>query len=131
AKVGTFAGGVHIVPPGTGVIVLSTSDVEIYNNTIKDHQTTSIAITSYMLPDDKVAAVPDQDVGGEVMSYGDIHPYAEVFMDGWSPFVRNINIHNNTISLAAALNNPQGALIQDLIDGYKAFHNQLPDVAGG
>jgi len=131
AKVGTFAGGVHIVPPGTGVIVLSTSDVEIYNNIIKDHQTTAIAVTSYMLPDDKVAAVPDQDVGGEVMSYGDIHPYAEVFMDGWSPFVRNINIHNNTISLTAALNNPQGELIQDLIDGYTAFHTMQPDVASG
>ncbi len=139
AKVGTFAGGVHIVPPGTGVIVLSTSDVEIYNNTIKDHQTTAIAVTSYMLPDDKVAAVPQQDVGGAdndpatkaVMSYGDIHPYAEVFMDGWSPFVRNINIHNNTISLAAALNNPQGELIQDLIDGYTAFHTMQPDVASG
>ena len=84
-----------------------------------------------MLPDDKVAAVPDQDVGGEVMSYGDIHPYAEVFMDGWSPFVRNINIHNNTISLAAGLNNPQGALIEDLINGYSAFHSMQPDIASG
>ncbi|MCD8522814.1 MAG: right-handed parallel beta-helix repeat-containing protein [Saccharospirillaceae bacterium] len=139
ANVGSFAGGVHIVPPGTGIIVLSTSDVEIYNNTIKDHQTTAIAVTSYMLPDDKVAAVPQQDVGGAdndpatkaVMAYGDIHPYAEIFMDGWSPFVRNINIRNNSISLAPALNNPQGSLIQDLIDGYTAFHTQLPDVAGG
>ncbi len=131
ANVGSFAGGVHIVPPGTGIIVLSTSDVEIYNNIIKDHQTTSIAITSYMLPDDKVADAPNTDVGGEVMSYGDIHPYAEIFMDGWSPFVRNINIRDNTISLAPALNNPQGSLIEDLIAGYESFHEQLPDVAGG
>lgn len=139
AKVGEFAGGVHIVPPGTGVIVLSTSDVEIYNNTITDHQTTSIAITSYMLPDDKVAATPKQDVGGAdnddstpaVMSYGDIHPYAEMYLDGWSPFIRNINIHNNTISLDPAKNNPQGSLIEDLITGYQGFHQQLPDVANG
>jgi len=139
ANVGSFAGGVHIVPPGTGVIVLSTSDVEIYNNTITDHQTTSFAITSYMLPDDQVAATPEQDVGGAdnddatkaVLSYGDIHPYAEVFMDGWSPFVRNINIRDNVISVAAGINNPEGSLIEDIIQGYQLFHAFYPDVAAG
>lgn len=139
ANVSDFAGGVHIVPPGTGVIILSTSDVEIYNNTITDHQTTSIAITSYMLPDASVASAPNEDVGGldgdddtkAVMSYGDIHPYATEFMDGWSPFVRNINIHDNTISVAAGINNPQGSLIEDLIDGYKQFHSLFPGVANG
>ena len=139
ANVGSFAGGVHIVPPGTGVIVLSTSDVEIYNNTITDHQTTSFAITSYMLPDDQVAATPEQDVGGAdnddatkaVLSYGDIHPYAEVFMDGWSPFVRNINIRDNVISVAAGINNPEGSLIEDIITGYEFFHAFYPGVAAG
>ncbi|UXD87312.1 parallel beta-helix domain-containing protein [Thalassolituus hydrocarboniclasticus] len=131
ANVGTFAGGVHIVPPGTGVIVLSTSDVEIYNNTIKDHQTTSVAITSYLLADETVAAAPNLNVGTEVTSYEDIHPHSKAIMDGWSPLVRNINIHNNSISLAAGLNNPQGDLIEDLINGYNAFHNMQPDIASG
>jgi len=125
ANASDFAGGVHIVPPGTGVIVLSTSDVEIFNNTISDHQTTSIAITSYMMPDASVAALPNQDVGGAdgdentpaVMSYGDIHPYATEYLDGWSPLTRGINIHDNTITVAAGVNDPQGNLIQDIIDG--------------
>lgn len=39
--------GVHIVPPGTGIIVLSTSDVEIFNNEITHHDTMGIAISSF------------------------------------------------------------------------------------
>ena len=134
ANTGTFAGGVHIVPPGTGVIVLSTSDVEIYHNRIRDHQTISIAIASYILADEKVAQPPKANVGmgeGEVQNYGDIHPYATAFMDGWSPFVRNLNIHNNTITVADGIDNPQGDLIKDLITGFKAFHNENPDIADG
>jgi len=114
-------GGVHIVPPGTGVIVLSTSDVDIFNNTIKDHQTLAVAVTSFMLPDDGVAASPKTDVGGSVLSYGDIHPYATQFLDGWSPFVRNINVFDNTITNAQNSNDPQGQLIEDIINGYHMF----------
>lgn len=129
ANKSAFAGGVHIVPPGTGVIVLSTSDVEIYENTIKDHQTTSIAVTSYILADEKVVSEPNQNVGTEVMSYGDIHPYATMFMDGWSPLVRNINIHDNTISVAAGIDDPKGDLIKDIIAGYQGFHANFPSIA--
>lgn len=131
ANVSDFAGGVHIVPPGTGVIVLSTSDVEIYNNRITDHQTTSIAITSYMLPDASLASEPNADVGGAVMSYGDIHPYATELMDGWSPLVRNVNIHHNSISVAAGVDKPEGKLIKDIIAGYKSFHEEAPHIANG
>ena len=139
ANVGDFAGGVHIVPPGTGVIILSTSDVEIYHNIIKDHQTTSIALASYLLPDDQVASAPNSDVGGAdgndatnpVNSYGDIHPYANALLDGWSPLVRNIHIHDNIISVAAGIDNPQGSLIADIIKGYRLFHGFYPDVASG
>lgn len=126
AKIGTNPGGVHIVPPGTGVIILSTSDVEINNNTIKNHQTLSVAVTSFMLPDDGVAATPNQDVGGldgndettPVLSYGDIHPYATQFLDGWSPFVRNINIFDNEITNDPNTNDPQGTLITEIVNGY-------------
>jgi parallel beta-helix repeat protein len=139
ANVGDFAGGVHIVPPGTGVIVLSTSDVEIYNNVIKDHQTTSIAISSYLLPDDQVASAPNTDVAGldgndatpAVNSYGDIHPYANALLDGWSPLVRNLHIRDNTISVAAGIDNPEGNLIADIIQGYQLFHGFYPGVADG
>lgn len=134
AVVGGSAAGVHIVPPGTGMIVLSTSDVEIYNNTITDHRTTSIAITSFMLPDADVASFPDLGVGATVMSYGDIHPYAEILLDGWSPFVRNINIHDNTISNPTVASSPTGALMQDLINGYAVMQahgktgSAMPDI---
>ncbi len=124
-------GGVHIVPPGTGIIVLSTSDVEIFNNTITDHQTTSIAITSFMMPDATVASEPDQGVGTTVFSYDHIHPYSSVLIDGWSPLVKGINIHNNTISVAANINDPQGTLISDIINGMAAVQQPSPNGFGG
>lgn len=134
ATASDFAGGVHIVPPGTGVIVLSTSDVEIFDNTITGHQTTSVALSSYVLADDKVLQAPNQDVGGAdgdsetpaVMTYGDIATYAPQFLDGWSPVVRSINIHDNTIEPGAY--NPKGSLIRDIILGYTINGNKVPDI---
>ncbi|WP_430462231.1 parallel beta-helix domain-containing protein [Thalassolituus sp. LLYu03] len=128
ANVSDFAGGVHIVPPGTGVIVLSTSNVEIFDNDITDHQTTSIAITSYMLPDDKVAQAPNANVGTEVLSYGDIATYAPEYLDGWSPLVRGINIHDNRISVADGIYDPKGKLIADLITAYTLLDLKIPDI---
>ena len=133
---GTFAGGVHIVPPGTGVIILSTSDVEIFDNTITDHKTTSIAITSYALPDDSVLAVPNQDVGGAdgndetaaVLAYEDIHPYADIYIDGWSPLVRSINMHDNTITNSDLIYAPTGNLIEDIILGYTYNGIKVPTI---
>ena len=37
------------VPPGTGVMVLATSDVDVYDNDITGHRTTSVAVVSYYL----------------------------------------------------------------------------------
>ena len=128
ANVSDFAGGVHIVPPGTGIIVLSTSNVEIFDNDITDHQTTSIAITSYMLPDDKVAEEPDSDVGGSVLSYGDIATYAPEYLDGWNPLVRGVTIRDNRISVADGIYAPEGALIEDLILGYQSVDAKVPDI---
>ncbi len=129
-----FEGGVHIVPPGTGMIVLSTSNVEIYENTITDNQTAAIAITSYMMADDTVASAPSQNVGGAdtsegaetaVLDYSNISKFADKFLDGWSPFVNGISMHDNTLSVADGINAPEGKLIQFLIDGYKEFQSSL------
>ncbi|MCG8394283.1 MAG: right-handed parallel beta-helix repeat-containing protein [Pseudomonadales bacterium] len=90
-------GGVHIVPPGTGVIVLSTDDVEIFDNTVEKHDTLAVAVTSFLLADENV-------FGGD---------YDSVIADGWLPLVRNIHVHDNTISETGAA--PNGALIQDMI----------------
>jgi parallel beta-helix repeat protein len=39
---------VSILPPGTGVLVLAHSDVEISNNIISEHKTTAVALTSWV-----------------------------------------------------------------------------------
>jgi parallel beta-helix repeat protein len=128
ATVGDFAGGVHIVPPGTGVIILSTSDVEIFDNTITDHQTTSIAISSYALPDDAVLATPNQNVGTDVLSYGSIHPYATKYIDGWSPLIRSLNMHDNIISNSDLVYAPKGTLVEDIILGYTYNGLKVPTI---
>ncbi|MBW7472149.1 parallel beta-helix domain-containing protein [Marinobacter sp. M216] len=96
------SGAVGIVPPGTGVLVYATSDVEIYNNQITDNETTAIAIASYFLADDDVANYPAN--------------YGATMTRGWSPLVKNVYMHNNTIARNGA--DPRGALIQDIVDGY-------------
>lgn len=149
-----FEGGVHIVPPGTGVIILSTSNVEIYNNTITDHQTAAVAITSYMMPDDRVAQAPNQDIGGygfdanpyipgddtdtqtqdttadDVHDFSDISKFADKYLDGWSPFVNGINIHDNTITVADGVNAPEGDLILELIVGVGLLQADLGIISG-
>ncbi|MCH8543299.1 MAG: right-handed parallel beta-helix repeat-containing protein [Alcanivorax sp.] len=84
--------GVHIVPPGTGVIVLATRDVEIYNNRINDHDTTAIAITDY-----QIAGTPN----------------ADVIADGFRPTPRNIHVHDNEIGESGA--DPRGLLIEAIV----------------
>ena len=46
------------VPAGTGVMVLATSDVDIYDNDIAGHRTASVAVVSYY-----VTELPIQDEG--------------------------------------------------------------------
>ena len=43
------------VPPGTGVMVLATNNVEIYNNRIINNRTAGTAIVSYY-----ISEIPDQ-----------------------------------------------------------------------
>jgi parallel beta-helix repeat protein len=38
---------VALIPAGTGMLVLATRNVEFFNNEVKNHQTTSLAIVSY------------------------------------------------------------------------------------
>ena len=97
ANASSNPGGVHIVPPGTGVIVLSTDDVEIFDNRIERHDTLAVAVTSYLMADEN--------------AFGE--DYQGIIADGWMPLVRNIHVHDNLITNTGA--NPNGALIQDLI----------------
>jgi len=126
-----FEGGVHIAPPGSGMIVLSTNDVEIFNNTITDHKTFAIAVTSYLMADFQVAAEPSADVGGAVLKYDDMSKFGAKYLDGWSPFVNGLNIHDNSINVADGVNAPEGSLIQSIIDGYQEFQTALGVISAG
>lgn len=103
ASVGQFSGGVHIVPPGTGVIVLSTSDVEIYKNTVTNHNTTAVAISSYFLADGNLKK-------NELAA----------LEDGWNPVPQNIHIHSN--ELVDYGSKPSGSMVEELLKGYRLRH---------
>lgn len=62
------------VPPGTGIMVLATRDVEIYENKIWDNRTASTAIVSYYITENPIQ---DKD---------------------YIPYPSNISIHDNLYS---------------------------------
>ncbi|PVZ72158.1 parallel beta-helix domain-containing protein [Pelagibaculum spongiae] len=95
ANVSDYPAGVHIVPPGTGVIVLSAKNVEIFDNYINGHDSTSIAITDF-----QIAASRE-----EMQSYVD----NGVIASGFGPTPRKVYIHDNLITDSGK--NPRGDLI--------------------
>ncbi|WP_076536927.1 parallel beta-helix domain-containing protein [Shewanella sp. UCD-KL21] len=107
--------GVHIVPPGTGVIVLSTDDVEIFNNEITNHDTVGLTISSFF--------IAEPDISTFVGNYG--QP-GQAIDDGWRPTPRNISIHDNVISDYGT--KPKGYLIKDIITAYVLTHGALPGI---
>ncbi|WP_240464842.1 parallel beta-helix domain-containing protein [Paraferrimonas sp. SM1919] len=109
--------GVHIVPPGTGMIILSTRDVEIFNNTITNHDSMAIAISSFFIAEqDKLE--PD------LLPF--VEQYTPIMVDGWRPIPRNIHIHHNTIERSGL--SPNGKLIEDIILAYLALRKDFPDI---
>ena len=109
ANVGS--GTVGAVPGGTGILILATSDVEIYNNNIRDNKSNGVTITSFFLMD---AELDDED-------------YTDTLGKGWTPTVKNINIHDNTFE-----NNSSDPLTETLFDpvfgGYKEIYGTVPAI---
>jgi parallel beta-helix repeat protein len=73
------------VPPGTGIMILATSDVEIFENTISDNRTVGVAVISYYMTEQPIK---DKDY--------DPYPKAIFFHDNtftdsknWRPTFRN------------------------------------------
>lgn len=62
------------VPPGTGVMILATNDVEVYDNFIMDNKTASTAIVSYFITE---LPIKDKE---------------------YNPYPSNIHIHDNVYS---------------------------------
>ena len=103
------AGAVSLAPSGTGILIFATSDVEIYNNTISANDTAGIEVASYFLADEDVA------------SYG--ANYGATMANGWSPLIKNINIHDNTFKDNSLAMPPKAGLLQTIIAGYQSQYN--------
>ena len=65
---------VSTIPPGSGMIIMSHSNIEAYNNTIKGHKTLGIAVNSWLS-----TGVPFES-------------------EEFDPYATNIYVHDNTIT---------------------------------
>lgn len=81
---------VGMVPPGTGIMLLSTRDIEIFGNEIKDNKTTGTAIISYEL----VLAM-DKDKNSNSESNAATHNQKYQIDTLYNPYLDHINIHHN------------------------------------
>ncbi|MDX2249256.1 MAG: parallel beta-helix domain-containing protein [Bacteroidia bacterium] len=92
---------VATVPPGTGVMILATSHVEVFNNEIQSNITAGTAIISYYM-----TQVPIKD-------------------ELYYPYPTNIYIHDNSFmreKTAPTLKNPIGRLL------FLKFKKNVPDI---
>lgn len=92
-----FASGgtVAQVPAGTGLLVMSTRNVEVFGNTFTDNKTANLGIVSY----DVLAAFDDE------LSYDD---------PDYNPYLTDVYIHDNTFSRTdgfLAENNAVGTIL--------------------
>ncbi|GAO45485.1 parallel beta-helix domain-containing protein [Flavihumibacter petaseus] len=80
AKAGSFgtSWGVGNASPGSGVIILATSHIELYQNRIINNNSSAITIASGFAVDEKAA---------------------EKINDNYAPISQDIKIHNNTIEM--------------------------------
>ncbi|ULQ54464.1 parallel beta-helix domain-containing protein [Flavihumibacter fluvii] len=88
AKSGSFgtSWGVGNAAPGSGIIILATSNVELYSNRIINNNSSAIAIASGLTVDDKAM---------------------EKINPAYFPISRNINIHDNVMEMGQSF--PQEA----------------------
>jgi parallel beta-helix repeat protein len=87
AKSGSFGTtwGVGNAAPGSGIIILAASDIEINNNKIINNNTSSISIASGFAVDEKAG---------------------EKINANYSPIPKNIRVHDNTIEMGPAFPKP-------------------------
>ncbi|GAB7220015.1 parallel beta-helix domain-containing protein [Vibrio comitans] len=122
-------GVVGIVPPGTGMVLLSGRNTEIFNNTIINHDSMAVALTSYLLVNDNI----DSYVGVDTsimpplpLPKTPMPSEAAAVVNGWNPVPTNYYFHSNTIKEVGV--NPNGALIEDMITAYSIGHQAFPAV---
>lgn len=83
------------VPPGTGMMVLASRDVEIFNNKIEDNKTGSVALISYLFVEATSEPVP-ADESRDLSMAGNIAAYKAD--QNYDPYPSGIFIHDNEIT---------------------------------
>ncbi len=92
---------VGTVPPGTGILILATNNVEVYDNRVIDNKTIGAGIISYFMTEN-----PIQD-------------------DNYYPYPTGVYIHNNAFSrkrTRPTLKNKIGLLL------FSKFRKDVPDI---
>lgn len=87
AKAGSFgtAWGVGNAAPGSGVIILAASNIELYNNQITNNNSSAITIASGFAVDEKAA---------------------DKINENYFPISKNVKIHDNTLTMGTAFPQP-------------------------
>jgi parallel beta-helix repeat protein len=85
---------VGMVPPGTGIMLLATRKIEIFDNQITDNRTCPTAIISYDLVTEMSQEKKDNESSGQAVN----HQYK---LDSlYDPYPNHVFIHNNTYANA-------------------------------
>ncbi len=85
---------VGVVPPGTGLMILATRNVEVFNNQIIDNRTVGAAVVSYKL----VAAISEEEKGeADSIQAGSAERINSNYKldENYNPHVGNIYFHDN------------------------------------
>lgn len=77
---------VAMVPPGTGMLVMAANDVEVFENTIQQHDTLAVAVVSYQI------------MGNEIKD------------TAYDPYVEGVWVHDNVITDAGQ--RPRGMMVK-------------------
>lgn len=80
------------IPPGSGMMILATHNIEMYDNDIKDNRTVGVGIVSYEL----VAALNKEEVE-QAGSIGGVQTVDNRYKEDsvYNPFPYNVSIHHN------------------------------------
>ncbi|MCB0488136.1 MAG: right-handed parallel beta-helix repeat-containing protein [Cyclobacteriaceae bacterium] len=84
---------VATIPPGSGMMILATHDIDIYNNDFKDNTTVGVAIVSYEL----VAALSEGETQQEEGAVGGVQTVNNSFRDDslYNSFPYDVRIRDN------------------------------------
>jgi parallel beta-helix repeat protein len=83
------------IPPGSGMMILATHDIEIYDNYFQDNRSAGLSVVSYEL----VAAMNEGEQE-QANSIGGVQTIDNRYKDDplYNPFPYNVSIHSNRFS---------------------------------